>query len=114
MLEKYFIGKGQVAGFKFEQVHADANWYIYRVGSYGSEWYEVFKRMPFYKSGTEMYPKDKVFGLTAWSVATLARAVAKIEEKSRREDKSKGEGRSSTRRQSGLILRKRIVKNSNE
>ncbi|MEJ7646545.1 MAG: hypothetical protein WKF87_18250 [Chryseolinea sp.] len=62
MLKEQFIGKGEVAGFTFQQVYIDTAWCIYQVTSYGSRHYEVFKRRLFFTSGEEVYPKAKSFG----------------------------------------------------
>jgi hypothetical protein len=59
----------------------DPKWYIYKVSSYGTHyWYEVFKRERIYNTGEEIYPKAKRFGLSAWNVKTLEKALARIPE----------------------------------
>ncbi len=51
-------------------------WHIYEVSSKGFSWYEVFHRRKV--NGIEVYPKSKQFGITAWQVVSLERALLKI------------------------------------
>lgn len=44
-LEKEFIGKGDVKGFKFKQVQKSSAAYIYEINSGSRIYYEVFKRV---------------------------------------------------------------------
>lgn len=80
MLQTKFIGKGEVSGFNFQQVYVDPKWYIYKVSSYDTYWYEVFKRKKFYNTDNETYPKAKCFGVSAWNVSTMEKALSYIPE----------------------------------
>ena len=70
-LPKTFDGRGQVKGYRFEQIDINRFACIYRVIHIetGSVHYEVFKR----KTNTrfvppvESYPTDKAFGIWAWT-----------------------------------------------
>lgn len=87
-LEKEFLGKGDVKGFKFTQLEETPEYYIYKkefVRSDGSTSvsYEVFERVVCeiteilknsekYKEYTHrvVYPSSSQFGLTAWEAST--------------------------------------------
>jgi hypothetical protein len=74
-LEKQFIGKGQVKGFKFTQIKKTKYGYIYKVRAQNSEWYEVFKRKENTRYSVISYPRNKSFGVWAWSTKDMSRAI---------------------------------------
>ena len=67
LLENEFIGKGEVKGFKFKQVHKSNTAYIYEVNSGCSIYYEVFRRVVNTKYKKEVYPLAKHFSIWAWT-----------------------------------------------
>lgn len=74
-LEKEFIGRGEVKGFKFKQLEATPYGYIYEVSSDGENpYYEVFKRKENTQFDCISYPRSSSFGKWAWSVATIEKA----------------------------------------
>jgi len=77
-LEKEFIGRGEVKGFKFTQLYANSKAFIYRVTSQGGEYYEVFLRKQNTKYGVISYPSSKAFGIWAWYCSNLDKAMAKF------------------------------------
>lgn len=66
-LQQEFIGRGEVRGFTFKQVHKDELCYVYEVCYGGSPYYEVFKRVVNTQYGNVSYPSRKAFGLWAWT-----------------------------------------------
>jgi len=91
LLEKEFIGIGEVKGFKFKQIDSTTLGYIYLVDTGDSIHYEVFKRVnsplciDFKKrlysetESKESYPKSNSFGITAWCCNKLIKAVNRLE-----------------------------------
>lgn len=79
-LQKEFIGRGEVRGFKFSQCIANSKAFIYRVENYGHSWYEVFLRKIDIRFGSESYPKAKSFGKWAWTYHNESKAIKKFEE----------------------------------
>lgn len=91
LIEKEFIGKGEVSGFKFTRVAETERAYVYKVddGS-GSERYEVFERITspeqtlviggaeIHYEAKELYPKSTKFGITAFSIPSLDAAMEKL------------------------------------
>lgn len=81
-----FEGIGEVKGFVFKQVKESEFGYVYEVENGDKPYYEVFKKktapicIDFTKriySETEfkeVYPNAKQWGITAWSVPSLASA----------------------------------------
>jgi hypothetical protein len=74
-LEKKFVGKGQVKGFKFTQIKQNENGYIYEVESNGFIHYEVFKRKVNRLYNCISYPSNKSFGLWAKTYKKLDSAI---------------------------------------
>lgn len=79
-LEKEFIGRGEVKGFKFTQIKATNMAYLYKVDSGWSINYEVFKRRENVRYGVVSYPTSKAFGVWAWTCMTLEGAEKKFNE----------------------------------
>ena len=79
-LEKEFIGKGEVKGFKFTLLNANSKAFIYEVDNCDFIYYEVFLRKIHSRYGHVMYPKSKSFGVWAWSFDNLDRATAKFKQ----------------------------------
>ena len=89
-LESQFTGKGEVKGFKFQQVYENKKGYAYKVHSQESEYFEAFlkkstalcinfeKREYSENEFKEIYPKSKDFGVWAWTVGSLEDGVNKI------------------------------------
>ena len=85
-LETNFIGVGDVKGFIFNQIKVTKKGYIYLVESEGTTHYEIFLRkitpvcIDFENriySETDFkvkYPKQKDFGIWAWSTKSLTKA----------------------------------------
>ncbi len=67
LLEKEFIGRGEVRGFEFKQVQKSNTAYIYEVNSGSSIYYEVFRRVVNTKRQKEVYPLAKHFSIWAWA-----------------------------------------------
>jgi hypothetical protein len=91
VLEKEFLGTGEVAGMRFVQLQFNDKGFIYAVFDEGVRHFEVFERkttplcIDFEKrlySDTEkkeMYPRAKDFGVWAWTFRSLKKAVEKFE-----------------------------------
>jgi hypothetical protein len=77
-LEKTFIGRGEVKGFKFEQLFANLQAFVYKVDNGSRTYYEVFLRKENTQFGTISYPSSKAFGLWAWWYGNLDKAMAKF------------------------------------
>jgi hypothetical protein len=87
LLEKKFIGKGEVKGMEFEQVFRSSEWYIYKVTDEGKVHYERFKRIEapicidfanrVYSDVEfkEVYPNAKDFGITAFTFNDYTKAL---------------------------------------
>lgn len=78
-LEKSFIGKGEVRGFKFEMVHSTPLGYVYAVKDDNVTHYEVFKHKENTRFKCISYPTSKAFGVWAWSMTNLDKAKQKLE-----------------------------------
>jgi hypothetical protein len=74
-LETSFIGRGQVKGFKFNQVAANDKAFIYRVDIESTNHYEVFERKVNSQYNNVSYPSDKAFGIWAFTTPSLDRAT---------------------------------------
>tara|TARA_R110000764_G_scaffold55229_1_gene120618 strand:- start:70 stop:321 length:252 start_codon:yes stop_codon:yes gene_type:complete len=74
-LQKEFIGKGQVKGFKFTQIKQNENGYIYEVKANGLIHYEVFKHVENTRYECVSYPSNKAFGLWAKTYKQLDSAI---------------------------------------
>ena len=77
-LNKEFIGRGEVRGFKFTQIRATKRAFLYEVDADGVICYEVFKRMINKQYDCESYPGSNSFGLWAWHYMDLTKAMNKF------------------------------------
>jgi len=79
LLNREFIGTGDVRGFKFRQIAHNDTAYLYEISVCGTTHYEVFQRIKTrvcldFKNKVfsetdfiEKYPKSNKFGITAWT-----------------------------------------------
>lgn len=74
-LEKEFIGRGDVRGFKFTQLDATSKAYLYKVDVFGQIHYEVFKRRENTRYGNVSYPTSKAFGIWAQTTRDFQKAI---------------------------------------
>lgn len=79
-LKEYFSGRGQVKGYVFSQIKKTEHGYIYEVRGDGTRHYEVFERRINLMYDCISYPRDKSFGIWAWTCMTLERAEEKLSE----------------------------------
>lgn len=79
-LEKEFIGRGEVKGFRFTQIKQNQHAYIYQVDDDHGIRYEVFQRKINKKWECVSYPKSKSFGIWAWSCMSLEKAEDRFAE----------------------------------
>ena len=85
-----FVGTGEVRGFMFTQKHELNNGYVYEVMHDGHSHYEAFKKksspicVDFEKrvystnEFKEVYPKANDFGIWAWTLPSLEKAIEKL------------------------------------
>ena len=78
-LSTYFVGRGEVKGIEFTQIHKTDYAYMYECVNNGQIHYEVFKRKENKHFNTVSYPSSKAFGLWAWTFANILDAQAKLE-----------------------------------
>ena len=78
LLEKEFLGKGEVRGFEFKQVQKSNTAYVYEVNSGCSIYYEVFRRVVNTKRQKEVYPLAKHFSIWAWTQMNYESAKRKF------------------------------------
>ena len=78
-LEKEFIGRGEVRGFKFTLLYGNSQAFMYKVTSSGLSYYEVFKCKQNSRYGVISYPTAKAFGVWAWSIFNFDKAKQKFE-----------------------------------
>ena len=74
-LQKEFIGKGEVSGFKFTQLEATNKAFLYKVQAGGLIYYEVFKRRENTRYGCVSYPTSKAFGVWAQTTSDYEKAL---------------------------------------
>ena len=74
-LQKEFIGRGEVRGFKFTQLLRSDVAYLYKVDVFGQIHYEVFKRRENARYGNVSYPTSKAFGKWAWTTRDYNKAT---------------------------------------
>ncbi|MDX9882590.1 MAG: hypothetical protein RBS73_11030 [Prolixibacteraceae bacterium] len=79
-LEKEFIGRGEVSGFKFTQIKATNSAFLYKVESSGVIYYEVFKKRKNVRFGNVSYPTSKAFGKWAWTYRDIDKAIKKFDQ----------------------------------
>ena len=79
-LATQFDGIGEVNGYRFNQVEASENGYIYSVTckETGKVHYEVFKKKANRRFNVVSYPTSKSFGLWAWTCMDLEKAQARL------------------------------------
>lgn len=75
-LEKDFKGRGEVKGYQFHQIHADADGFIYEVSNVetNNHHYEVFKHVENTQFDNISYPRSNSFGFWAWTAQTIDEA----------------------------------------
>ena len=78
LLEKEFLGKGEVRGFEFKQVQKSNTAYVYEVNSGCSIYYEVFRIVVNTKYKKEVYPLAKHFSIWAWTQMNYESAKRKF------------------------------------
>lgn len=79
-LKEYFVGRGQVKGYIFNQIKRTKYAFLYEVSENNLVHYEVFKRRENTIYDCISYPSDKAFGVWAWTCDTLERAEDKFNE----------------------------------
>ena len=84
-LEKYFIGRGEVKGFKFTQLKATDLAYMYQVEDGGMIHYEVFEKRINARFGNISYPNSNAFGIWAWTFRDFDKAMRKFNELNKKE-----------------------------
>lgn len=77
-LDKFFIGRGEVRGFKFLQVYMTENAFLYEINNAGQLHYEVFKYKVNKRYGCISYPTAKAFGIWAWTYMTFEYAIGRL------------------------------------
>ena len=75
-LQKEFIGKGEVHGFKFTQLERTNKAYLYKVDVNGQIHFEIFKRRENLRYGNVSYPTSKAFGIWAQTTRDFVKAIA--------------------------------------
>ncbi|GGE92246.1 hypothetical protein SAMN05443634_10886 [Chishuiella changwenlii] len=97
-LKRQFDGRGEVKGFRFNQIARNDFAVIYEkvYGSYIKKTFEVFEIKVNTKFNIESYPKSKSFGYWAWEIDTLENAVHKFHEITKRVKERKRERPTST------------------
>ena len=81
-LKNEFKGKGEVSGYAFKQLKKSPYSYLYEVKNEenGSIHYEVFKRKENTQFDCVSYPRSKSFGLWAWTIVILDKAIEKFDD----------------------------------
>ena len=79
-LQKYFIGKGEVSGYRFTNLRQTDKASLYEVSSGNSKHYEVFRKVVNERYGCVSYPTSRAFGIWAWTYMSLERAERKFNE----------------------------------
>ena len=77
-LKKEFIGRAEVRGFKFTQIHHAKLAFLYEVDTGDSKHYEVFKRVINRRFACVSYPNANAFGYWAWTFNKLEPAIDKF------------------------------------
>ena len=82
LLKRQFNGKGEVKGFRFNQLARNDFAVIYekRYLSTCIISYEVFELKINTRFNSESYPTSKAFGVWAWEVATLEKALQRMKD----------------------------------
>lgn len=79
-LEQVIEGKGECRGFTFRQIKSNGYAYVYEVDNDGYIHYEVFERIINKQFMCVSYPKSNSFGIWAFCVHKLDKALQKYEE----------------------------------
>jgi len=79
-LAQEFTGIGEVRGFKFTQLRKTNKAFLYEVKTGDQIHYEVFKRVVNKRFACESYPKSKAFGISAFSIMDIGKALKKFNE----------------------------------
>jgi len=97
-LKRQFDGKGEVKGYRFNQIARNEYAVIYEkvYRNFLSKSYEVFELRINTQFNIESYPKAKAFGYWAFEIDTLEKAVNKFHELTKRVKERKGNEPSST------------------
>lgn len=77
-LKEYFVGRGEVKEFIFNQIEKSEFGYIYEVNTGTKKYYEVFKRKENDLYNCISYPNSKSFGIWAWTFGNLEKAKIKF------------------------------------
>lgn len=77
-LEKEFIGRGQVKGFRFTQIKQNQFAFLYQISDLKNTWYEVFHKKENNRYNCISYPSNKAFGVWAWTYHSLEKAEDKF------------------------------------
>lgn len=94
LLDLEFEGKGEVSGVKFKQLKRTEKAFLYELTDIetGKKRYEVFENKPSKDAectfgsltvryeAKEVYPKSNSFGLWAWCMTSLEKALSKFDE----------------------------------
>ena len=78
-LAKFFIGRGEVKGFKFTQISKTDKVFLYEVSTGDLICYEVFKKRQNMRFGCVSYPTSKAFGIWAWTLMDFNDAIQKFD-----------------------------------
>lgn len=79
LLEKEFIGKGEVGGFIFKMENSNDKSYLFKViDQNGHTHYEVFEHKVNTRYNTVTYPSSKAFGTWAFSFLNPQKAYDKF------------------------------------
>ena len=73
-LKKVFIGRGEVKGFKFTQIHYTNRAFLYEINTGESIYYEVFKKVLNRRFACVSYPTSDHFGIWAWTYLSYGEA----------------------------------------
>ena len=78
-LQKEFIGKGEVKGFKFRLISKADRAYLYEVDTGNTKYYEVFRKVINRRFACVSYPTSNSFGIWSWNCKSLVEAYKKFE-----------------------------------
>ncbi|WP_312133709.1 hypothetical protein [Empedobacter sp.] len=97
-LKRKFEGKGEMKDFTFTQIARNDFAVIYEkvYKNHIKKTYEVFEIKINSRFNLESYPTSKAFGIWAWDIETLEKAVIKFQEISKKVKERKGNEASNT------------------
>jgi hypothetical protein len=78
-LEKQFTGRGEVRGFKFNQLLEINEAFLYQVENQGAIHYEVIKKVVNPRFNRVSYPGSKSWGLNGWTAYSLEQAISRLQ-----------------------------------